>query len=95
MDCPMKLLFVLLLLSGSVYGDGVYIFSGINAFDDQAAQPEINSQSPNAYFGIKYVHEITPRLNLQVGIKHESSVPLKEKGSGMNSFFIEIDIKLW
>ena len=86
---------LLMSLSFAVTADGMYVFTGINAFDDKGAEPEHVTQSSNGLFGLKYEHDITNKFYMEMGFKHESSIPYKEQGVGINSFFIILNLKVW
>jgi len=89
------LLISFMIIATDAAADGAYLFTGINAFDDTGAEPEYTSQSPNGVIGFKFEHNISDRLYLEMGVKHESSIVIKEEGKGLNSFFTIINMKIY
>jgi len=93
-----KLITILcLLFSSHSYAGNTYFFTGVFAYDDgqSGTQLDYNGLSPNAYYGIKYSHEIDEYIIIDVGFKHETSTGFRELGNGFNGVFIQGNLLLF
>jgi hypothetical protein len=85
----MKNAFIITLLflhDAAHAGEGAFFAQGgFGVHQRDTALPEVNWQSPLATLSIGYESE----SDWIVHIRHESSVPQQEKGSGLNVIWIE------
>lgn len=91
----LALLLSVLLISADIKADGVYLFGGIYAYDDKSVDIITLAQSPDGIYGVKYQHNISDKFYLDVGWKHQSSIPRKEAGQGREGFFTTINLKIY
>jgi len=94
-----NIIFILLLsISAQTKADGFYVFGGVYAYDDgnvSGTKADYDGISPDAYYGIKYIYDVTDRLFLSTGWKHQSSVSYREVGGGFQGVFADFNLKIF